>query len=104
MDIKQWTPVLIATLLAFGSVQAFADSGWNYDEDSDTVIFSFNGSPVPQSTSRSEDEAMGNTDAWHYDEDSDTIVYNNEGSRSEHARANPTTDAFEQDPYLAYLD
>jgi hypothetical protein len=30
MNIKQWTRVLIATLLAFGSVQAFADSGWNY--------------------------------------------------------------------------
>ena len=51
MNTKQWTPVLIVSLLAFGSAQAFADSGWHYDEDSDTVIFSYNGSPVTSSTS-----------------------------------------------------
>ena len=45
MNTKQWTPVLIVSLLAFGSAQAFADSGWHYDEDCDTVIFNHSGSP-----------------------------------------------------------
>ena len=45
MNTKKWTPVLIVSLMAFGSAQAFADSGWHYDEDCDTVIFNHSGSP-----------------------------------------------------------
>jgi hypothetical protein len=44
MNTKQWTPIQIAFLLAFGSVQAVADSGWYYDKDRDTIVFTAEGS------------------------------------------------------------
>ena len=104
MNTKQWTPVLIVSLLAFGSAQAFADSGWHYDEDSDTVIFRYNGSPVTSSTSQLEDDVMEHAGAWYYDEDSDTIVFNGEGDRSNYARTNPLIETPQVDFDMAYLD
>jgi len=104
MNTNQWIPVLIALTLAIGSVQAFADSGWYYDEDSDTVIYSYSGGPVTHSTSRSEDEFVEHTGAWYYDEDSDTIVFNSEGSRSNYARTNPSIEATVFDLELVFLD
>ena len=104
MNTKQWTPVLIVSLLAFGSAQAFADSGWHYDEDSDTVIFSYNGSPVISSTSQLEDDVMEHTGAWNYDEYTDTIVIHSKGSRSNYARTNPSIETPQIDFDMAYLD
>ena len=103
MNMKEWTPVLVASILVISSVQAFADSGWHYDEDSDTVIHNFSGSTVSHPASRSDSESTeGGT--WYYHEGSDSIVFNNEGSRSEYTRTSPSIDTFEQDAYLAYLD
>ena len=104
MNMNQWTPVLVASILAIGTVQAFADSGWSYDEDSDTIIFSNNGSPESQPVSRSEDETLEQTGAWYYDESSDTIVINSEGSRDQYVRSNPSTDISYFDFNLAFLD
>jgi hypothetical protein len=104
MDIKLWTPVLVSVILATGSVQAMADSAWSYDEGSQTIIFAYSGSPVPQSPSHPEDDVMAHTGSWYYDEGSDTIVYNGEGSRDKYVRSNPSNlvPVFNSD--LAYLD
>lgn len=103
MNTKQWVPVLIAFLLGFSSVQAFAESGWNYDEDSDTVIFNYSGNPSTEPVSRADNVAK-HSGAWYYDEDSDSIVFIVEGSRSEYARINPSTDTLGSDSNLAFLD
>ena len=100
MNIKQWTPVLVALALAIGSVEAFADSGWHYDEGTDTIVYSYSGSPVP----RSEDEPMEQSGPWYYDEGTDTIVLNNMGSRDQYTQASTSTNAFEFDYNLAFLD
>ena len=89
MDIKYWTPVFVSLVLAIASVQAFADSGWNYDEDSDTTVLSYSGSPVSQSAPRPENEVVEHAGTWYYDEDSDTIVNTGERSRDNYARTNP---------------
>ena len=104
MNTKQWTPVLVASILAISSVQAFADSGWHYDEDSDTVIHNYNGDPVSHSTSNSESESTDQDSTWYYNEGSDTIVFNNEGSRSQYTRTSSSSDTFEHDAYLSFLD
>jgi len=103
MNTKQWVPALTAFLLVSGSVQAFADSGWNYDEDSDTVIPSYSGNSSIQPASRPEN-VVEHTGAWYYDEDSESIAFSAEGSRSHHIRTNPSTDTLEPDPNLAFLD
>lgn len=90
MNTKEFMPVLITILLTVGSVKAFADGGWSYDEDTDTVIFNYVGSNVARSISQSEHDTVEHTGPWYYDEDTETIVFNNEGSRSSHARANPS--------------
>ena len=104
MNTNQWTPVLVASILVISSVQAFADSGWYYDEDSDTVIHNYSGSPISQPASRSESESTKQDGTWYYDEGSDNIVFNNEGSRSHYIRTSPSIDTFEHDAYLAFLD
>ena len=87
MNINKWTPVLVALVFAIGPVQAFADSGWHYDESSDTIIFSGNSSPVTPSASSSENEVVEPAGAWYYEESSDAIVFNGEGSRDQYTRA-----------------
>ena len=104
MSTKFWMPILIATALSIGTVQAFADSGWHYDEDSDAIIFSYNGSPVAHSTSHSEDGAVQQSGTWIYNESCDNIVYNVEGSRRHYVLTNPSTNAMGYDTNLAFLD
>ena len=104
MNIKQWTPVLVALVLAIGSVEAFADSGWHYDEGTDTIVFSFGSDTVVPSASSSRDDAMEQSGDWYYDEGSDTIVINSEGSRSQYTQASTSTNTFEFDYNLAFLD
>ena len=58
MNTNQWTPVLVALVLAIGSVQAFADSGWHYDEGTDTIVLNFGNDTVVPSASNQEDEAV----------------------------------------------
>jgi len=92
MNTKQWAPIQIAVLLAFGSAQAVADSGWYYDEDRDTIVFTVEGSRSNYiRTNPSNDESETHTGPWYHDEDRDTIVFNVEGSRSIYARTNPST-------------
>jgi len=104
MNTKQWTPVLIASLLAFGSVQASADGGRYYDEDIDASNFSYAGSIVSQSTSHLKGEAVKHADSGYYDEDIDPIAFNSEGSRSNHTRTNSSIEAPVLGFDLAYLD
>ena len=104
MNTKHWTPLLSAIFLAFGSAQATADSGWYYDEDSDTVIISFSGSPETSPASHSDDATVKHAGNWHYDADSDSIVFSVTGSRSQYIRNNPSIDASEINSDLAFLD
>jgi hypothetical protein len=102
MDSKFWTPVLLVLILAIGSVGAYADSGWRYDEDSDTILFSYSGKPVTRAISHS--DTVKHAGTWHYDESSDTIAFTGAGSRSKHVHNNPSTDAFLLDSNLSFLD
>jgi len=102
MDIKFWTPVLVSLVLATGSVQAMADSGWSYDEDTDTINLGYSGSPVPQS--HSEDEVVEHAGNWYYDDVTETIVFTSEGSRSKYIRSNPSNEEPVFDYELAFLD
>ena len=104
MNTKFLMPTLIGLTLSIGTVQAFADSGWRYDEDSDSVIQSYNGRPVTHPASHSENGAVQQSGTWYYDESSDNIVYNVNGSRSHSVQTTPSTDATEFDSNLAYLD
>ena len=102
MDIKFWTPVLVSTVLAAGSVQTMADSSWGYDEDSQTIIYPYSGSPT-QSSSHTDDDVMKQSGSLHYDEVNDWIVYHSEGSRDRYVRSNPSNEPV-FDFELAYLD
>ena len=104
MNTKFLMPTLIGLTLSIGTVQAFADSGWRYDEDSDSVIYSYNMRSVTHPASHSENGAVPQSGTWYYDESSDNIVYNVDGSRSHFVQTNPSTDATEFDSNLAYLD
>jgi len=104
MDIKFLISTLIGIALAAASVQAFADSGWYYDEDSDTIVLSYSGSPVTRSTSLSEAESVEHIGAWHYDEGSDSIVINGDGSRSQYTRTTPSIEESWIDFDLVFLD
>ena len=104
MNTKFWIPTLVSTVLAIGAVEAFADSGWSYDESTETVIYNYSGSPVKHTASSSEHEVVDPTGTFYYDESSETIVFNSEGSRSHYARTKPSSDTFEYDARLAFLD
>jgi hypothetical protein len=97
-------PTLIGLTLSIGTVQAFADSGWDYDEDSDSIIFSYDGNPVSHSASLAEDGAVHQSGAWYYSEGRDSIVYNVDGSRSHYIQTRPSTGAVAFDSTLAFLD
>ena len=103
MEIKKWTPALIGLFLATGTVQAFADGGWYYDEDTQTIIYEYSGSPVIQSPSSTEDAVPQHQGYWYHDEASDTIVFNVEGSRAKYIRSNPSGEAV-FDLEFAFLD
>ena len=104
MNIKFWMRGLTGLFLVTGSVQAMADNDWNYDESTQTIIFSVSDSPVTQSSSQIEDEVVEHAGAWYYDEDSDTIVINSAGSRSIYARTNPSINTPLVGLDMAYLD
>ena len=104
MNTKLLMPTLIGLTLSIGTVQAFADSGWHYDEDSDSTIFSYSGSPVTQSTSHSEDGAMQQSGNWYYNESSYNIVYSVEDSRNPSVQTNSSANAIGFDSNLAFLD
>ncbi|MDX1408624.1 MAG: hypothetical protein R3330_10840, partial [Saprospiraceae bacterium] len=56
------------------SQQKIENLPWHYDEDSDTVVYSFAGYPgAPQAPNASR-QSVGNL-PWHYDEARDTVVY-----------------------------
>jgi len=106
MDIKFWTPVLVGTIMAIGSVQAMADSNWSYDESSDTIIHNFDGQPVTQSSSH--DDVTKDTGSWYYDESTDTIVHHVEVNRNQYsANSSSPEPAFDKQTgilELAFLD
>jgi hypothetical protein len=97
-------PTLIGLTLSISTVPAFADSGWYYDEDSDTVIHNFDGSAVTHPSSHSNNAVVQHSGKWYYDESSDNIVYIVNGSRYHAVQTGPSTDAIGFDSNLAYLD
>ena len=66
MNTKLWILTIVSLVLAIGTVEAFADSGWHYDEGNNTIVHSYTGSPVSRSTSPSEEQHTG---TWHYEEE-----------------------------------
>ena len=104
MDIKFWTPAMIGFFLAVGSLQAYADSSLGFDEDTETVIYNFSGSSVPQPSSPYEGEYSRYVGDWYYDDLTETIAFMGEGSRGKHVRDNPSTDVSPIDYELAFLD
>lgn len=104
MNTKIIMPTLIGLTLSISTVQAFADGGWYYDEDSDTVIHSYHGSAATSPSSNSNNAAVQHSGTWYYDESSDNIVYNVNGSRYHAVQTTPSTDAIGFDTNLAYLD
>lgn len=104
MNTRFLMPALIGLTLSINTIQAFAGSGWSYNEDSDTVIYSYNGSPVTRPDSHSNNAVVQHSGTWYYDESSDNIVYNVSGSRNHADQTTLSTDAFGFDSKLAYLD
>ena len=104
MNTNHWKPVLIASLLVTGSAQAFADSGWHYDEGTDTIIFDYSGGAPVLSTSSLENEIVEHIGPWYYDEGSDTIEINSEGSRDQYTRSTPSDHALGFEYDMAFLD
>jgi hypothetical protein len=104
MNTKQWTPVLSVILLAIGSAQAVAGSGWYYDEGSDTVITAYSGSAVSRPASRPDDASVMHAGTWYYDEGTDSIVFNVEGGRNQFSRTYSSFDVAVLNPELAFLD
>ena len=97
-------PALIGLALSICTVQAFADSGWYYDEDSDTVIYSNNQSAVTQPSSLSNNAVVQHSGSWYYDESNDYIVYNVGDSHGHSAQTITLTDTIGPDSNLIYLD
>ena len=76
MTIKRThsTLAIIATLISVNAVSAGNNQPWHYDEDSDTVVYSFVGYPgAPQAPKASRQTASNLP--WHYDNETDTVVY-----------------------------
>jgi len=104
MNTKFLMHTLVGLTLSVSTAQAFADGGWYYDEYSDTVIHSYNGSAATSPSSNSKNAVVQHSGTWYYDESSDNIVYNVNGSRYRAVQTNPSTDAIGFDTNLAYLD
>jgi hypothetical protein len=66
---------VIATLIGANAVSAGNDQPWHYDEDRDTIVYSFVGRPSTPEAPRVSQQSVGNL-PWHYDEERDTVVYN----------------------------
>jgi len=83
MNSKQLKLVPIGLMLAFGSGQALAESGWYHDSNTGALVINAEGSRSKFSSSNiATEDTLSPMQSWYHDEDSDTIVYNMEGSRS----------------------
>ena len=104
MNANKWTPVLIVSLLTFGSVQAFADGDPYYDEDIDAVSFTYVGNTATHSTSQFNERTIERAGSWFYDEDIDPIAFDSTGSRSDHTRTSSPIKSSLVGVEQAYLD
>jgi hypothetical protein len=68
------TLAIIATLISVNAVSAGNNQPWQYDENSDTVAYSFVGYPGASQAPNAAQQQVENL-SWHYDEDSDTVAY-----------------------------
>ena len=93
MNTKQWLPVLVAVIPAFGPVQAYADSGWYYDEDRDSIVYSYTGETAIHTASAPEADSAEHSGPWYYDEAIDAVVFNGVGSRGDHTLTSPSARA-----------
>ena len=83
MNSEQLKLVPIGLMLAFGSGQALAESGWYHDSNTGGLVINAEGSRSAYTRSNQPvNKVVAPAGRWYYDEDSDTIVYNMEGSRS----------------------
>ena len=78
-------PTVIGLTLSIVTAQATAASDWRYDEESDTVIFSYTGNSETHSVLRAENESADKSGTWYYDESNDYIVYSVNDSRDHSA-------------------
>ncbi|MGD8631438.1 MAG: hypothetical protein PVG72_12030 [Gammaproteobacteria bacterium] len=65
---------VIATLISVNAVSAGNEQPWHYDEDNDTIVYSFVGHPGASQAPNASQQQVENL-SWHYDEDSDTVAY-----------------------------
>jgi hypothetical protein len=65
---------VIAALIGANAVSAGNDQPWHYDEDNDTIVYSFVGHP-PAPGAPDSNQQTAATRSWHYDEEMDTVVY-----------------------------
>lgn len=94
MNSKQLKLVPIGLVLALGSGQALAESGWYRDSNTGALVINANpdGSRSAYDPSNQPVNApMAPDGRWYHDEYSDTIVYNVEGSRSGYSRSKNTS-------------
>ena len=93
MNSKQLKLVPIGLMLAFGSGQALAESGWYHDSNTGALVINAEGSRSAYTRSNQPvNTVVAPAGRWYYDEESDTIVYNVEGSRSKFSRSNIATE------------
>ena len=76
MTIKRThsTLAIIATLISVNAVSAGNNQPWHYDEDSDTVFYSFVGYPGTPEVPNVSQQQVENL-PWHYHTETDTVVY-----------------------------
>ena len=79
------TLVLIAALTGANAVAAGNDQPWHYDEDNDTIAYSFVGHPPAPGAPDSSQQTAANR-PWYFDEETDTVLYNSTGRSVEQAK------------------
>jgi len=65
---------VIAALIGANAVSAGNDQPWHYDEDIDTIVYSFVGHPPAPGAPDTSRQMTANR-PWHYDEETDTVAY-----------------------------
>ena len=89
MNIKHLKAVPVALFMAFGGSHAVASNGWFYDESSDSIVFTVEGSRgAIASPSSALPRNVEPDRSWYHEELRDTIVFNVEGSRSQYGPSN----------------
>jgi hypothetical protein len=96
-------PTVIGLTLSIVTAQAIAASNWHYDEDSDTVAFSYTGNSETRPALRAENESVDKSDTWYYDENSDYIVYNVNDTRDHSAQTIVSINSLGSDTTPAFL-